>query len=196
MNADVLKQNIAKKLTFYRKNAGLTQSDLAERINYSDKSVSKWERGEGLPDIAVLVSLAELFGVSVEDFIISKPPRRPIKSVKRHTLSPLLAVGLVWLIATFSYFVLMLAAPDLPRTWLTFIYACPASFVVLVVFSRLWWKIPLQILSASGLIWTIAVSINVSFRLTYMYLIYVVAAVLQILMILWFVLIYDREKNR
>lgn len=54
----------------------------------------------------------------------------------------------------------------------------------------------MQILSASGLIWTIAVSINVSFRLTYMYLIYVVAAVLQILMILWFVLIYDREKNR
>ena len=74
MNEDVLKKNVSEKITFYRKAAGLTQLELAEKLNYSDKSVSKWERGDGLPDITVLTNMAELFGVSVDDLC---PPRRP-----------------------------------------------------------------------------------------------------------------------
>ena len=61
MNEDVLKKNVPEKITFYRKAAGLTQLELAEKLNYSDKSVSKWERGDGLPDITVLTNMAELF---------------------------------------------------------------------------------------------------------------------------------------
>ncbi len=196
MNEENLKKNIAKKLAFYRKNAGLTQSELAEKISYSDKSISKWERGEGLPDVAVLVTLSELFGVSLDDFINDKAPKKPIKALKKYTLIPLLSVGVAWLCATFVYFVLMLVMPDVPRLWLSFIYACPVSFIILVVFSSMWWKMIFQIFSVSGLIWTIAVSLDITFSLKYMYLIYVVAAVLQVLAILWYVLIYDRDKSR
>ena len=65
-----LKVTIAKNIQTLRKNTGLTQSGLAERLNYSDKAVSKWERGESLPDIAVLKEIADLFGVSV-DYLLS-----------------------------------------------------------------------------------------------------------------------------
>ena len=44
---------LAKNLAYYRKASGLTQLELAEKFNYSDKSVSKWERGEGFPDVFV-----------------------------------------------------------------------------------------------------------------------------------------------
>ena len=71
MNEETLRKNISQKITFYRKAAGLTQLELAEKLNYSDKSVSKWERGDGLPDITVLSNMAELFGISVDDFISS-----------------------------------------------------------------------------------------------------------------------------
>lgn len=64
-----IKENIANNITSLRKKNKWTQAELAERINYSDKAVSKWERGEAAPDIETLVQLAELFGVTVDYFV-------------------------------------------------------------------------------------------------------------------------------
>ena len=55
-----LKDIIAHNLVRLRQQAGLTQLKLAEKLNYSDKAVSKWEMGESIPDILVLIQLAEL----------------------------------------------------------------------------------------------------------------------------------------
>ena len=73
---DTLEEIVACNLTELRKNARLTQSELAEKINYSDKSVSKWERGEALPDLKVLTQLAGLFGVSI-DYFVTKDAGKP-----------------------------------------------------------------------------------------------------------------------
>ena len=68
-NLDTTNQRIAKNLIRYRKAANLTQAELAQKINYSDKSVSKWESGNGVPDIYILLKLAELYGGSVNDLV-------------------------------------------------------------------------------------------------------------------------------
>ena len=60
---------IAQNLALFRKLHGLTQAELAEAIGYSNKSVSKWERGEGLPDILMLISLSEIYSVTVSELI-------------------------------------------------------------------------------------------------------------------------------
>ena len=60
---------IAENLAFYRKLNGITQTELAEAIGYSNKSVSKWERGEGLPDILMLITLSEIYSVTVSELI-------------------------------------------------------------------------------------------------------------------------------
>ena len=65
-----LKKIIAQNLLNYRKQAHLTQAELAEKVGYSDKNVSKWERAEGIPDVLVLHQLAELYGVTVNDFLV------------------------------------------------------------------------------------------------------------------------------
>ena len=59
-------QIIADNLAYYRKAAGLTQLEIADKFNYSDKSISKWERGESDPDIARLKDLAVYFDVSID----------------------------------------------------------------------------------------------------------------------------------
>ena len=64
-----VKQIIAKNLVELRKQNRLTQLELAERLNYSDKAVSKWERGESIPDVITMKALADLFSVSVDYFI-------------------------------------------------------------------------------------------------------------------------------
>ena len=67
-----VKRTIASNIAHYRKECNLTQDELAELIFYSGKSVSKWERGDGVPDICVLVALADIFGVTVNDMLAEK----------------------------------------------------------------------------------------------------------------------------
>ena len=55
-----LKLIIAKNIVMLRRRDGMTQFELAQRLNYSDKAVSKWERGESVPDIAVLKALTDI----------------------------------------------------------------------------------------------------------------------------------------
>lgn len=57
-----------------RNRKGLTQKELAEQCNVTDKAVSKWERGEGCPDVTVLPKLAEVFGVEVESIMNGELP--------------------------------------------------------------------------------------------------------------------------
>ena len=52
-----------------RKKNNWTQAKLADKLNYSDKAISKWERAEAVPDIETLHALAELFGVTVDYFL-------------------------------------------------------------------------------------------------------------------------------
>lgn len=56
-------------LGMLRKARGATQQEIAEQLGVSNKTVSKWESGGGLPDIAVLPALAELYGVAVDDIL-------------------------------------------------------------------------------------------------------------------------------
>ena len=58
-----LREIIAKNIADLRREQNLTQAELAARLNYSDKAVSKWERGESMPDITVLKEIADLFSV-------------------------------------------------------------------------------------------------------------------------------------
>ena len=75
MDEQILRQTIANNLLFYRKKAGYTQLELAEKLNYSDKLISKWERAEGVPDIYTLCKLAELFRINVNSLINDSPKK-------------------------------------------------------------------------------------------------------------------------
>lgn len=78
-NLETTNQRIAKNLIYYRKAANLTQAELAQKINYSDKSVSKWESGNGVPDIYILLKLADLYGITVNDLVCEKSSVLPLK---------------------------------------------------------------------------------------------------------------------
>lgn len=192
MQEETLRQSIARNLTFYRKLAGHTQAELAEQLNYSDKSVSKWERGEGVPDIYVLQQIAELYRITVNDLISEEEPKPPLK--KPRVLILLLSLGLVWLAATVLFFALMLLCPTLPGKWLCFLYAVPVSGIILTVFTCLWWSLWKRCLSVAVIIWGLAVCIHLTVPLPGAFLIYVVAAVVQVIFILWFVLLHRQRK--
>lgn len=193
-NIELVNQTIAKNLIFYRKAAGLTQAEVAQKINYSDKSVSKWESGNGVPDIYILMQLADLFGVTVNDLIGVGEKVAPIDSRKKrnrlHLLIMLLSSGIVWLLATSLFVCSNLIAPE-RAWWLYFLFAIPVNAIVLIVFSGVWKYKTLNFISVSVLIWTLITAIFVLLNVTVgsqtrkWWLLYVLGAPVQLLEIEW-----------
>lgn len=191
-----VKENLAKNLISYRKSAKLTQSELAEKLNYSDKAVSKWERGESAPDISVLKEIADFYGVTI-DTLISEPneqielPKRKIS--KKRLLLSLLSAFLVWLVATACFMFLALIFPTMThKTWLSFIWAIPITFIVLLVLTSVWKKPLPTTLFVSFLVWTAILSLYLTlYNLItpppkMLWTLFLVGIPLQILTIIWF----------
>lgn len=190
---EALRQLIAENIAYYRRQSGDTQADLAEKLNYSDKSVSKWERGDGTPDIFILSKIADLYGITVQDLLRTK---KVPKSHTKHVLITLLSIGLVWLTMTvfFCAAKILNVLPD--WAWLLFIYAIPVSGIVWLVFSMLWWNLWMQALSGSIIIWGIGLSLVLSLPLDSLFLLFVICAVVQVLLILFFLLKYQNRKKK
>ncbi len=159
-----LPQIIAKNIASLRRSAGMTQAGLAEKIGYSDKSVSKWERAEGIPDVICLKKIADVFDVTVDYMLNAEhadaetdaqektivKTREPYK-VSYATVS-LLSVAGVWLLAFAVYIILKLCGVSF---MLGFVIACPITAVLLIIFNALWGKGKLQFWCVSLLVWSI-----------------------------------------
>ncbi|MFA7032330.1 MAG: helix-turn-helix domain-containing protein [Bacilli bacterium] len=201
---ETLTKTIAENLTYYRKKADLTQLQLAEHFNYSDKSVSKWERGESIPDTLVMKALADYYGITIDDFFKKEKvsTTRQIRNKKRLFII-LLSIGLVWLVAAFIFLLCVVLFKDFDFSWLCFIYALVPSFILLVVWSAIYHQRLQLLISVSGLVWTSALCLFLSFLLMVPaidkpFLIFIIGIPLQILAVLWYFLrttIKERKKT-
>lgn len=190
-----IRNNIAKNIAECRKRMNLTQAQLAEKLNYSDKAVSKWERAEAVPDIYILSELAKIFGTTVDELISAEPklPEQKQKQVFSFSkpIIALLSGGLVWVIATLCFAILQWCYVPFDN-WLCFIYAIPLTAIVEIVFNMLWGKKYVTTILVSLLIWTLALSFFLTFPKTDLWLIFIVCIPLQVLTVLW--LFLKRKK--
>ena len=199
MEENRIRTVLAEKLTAYRKRAGMTQAELAEKLNYSDKSISKWERGDGMPDLLVLCRLADFYDVPLDAFLREGPlARSQAEQKSRHIIITLISIGLAFFVAAIGFFVCYLL--KVPVRWLAFVYAVPVSMILLVVFSHKWSNLLWQALSVSGLVWTLCAAVYISFvaigGIQKVAMLFMVAAVFQVLIILWYVLMLVRKRNK
>ena len=178
-----LRKTVAKNIAAYRKAHHDTQLDLATKLNYSDKSVSKWERGESLPDVYILSQIADLYGVSVSALIGEIQPPKESKP-HYHMFILLLSLALTMAVATLLFSMFMICKVPYPA-WMFFVYALPVCSIICIVFTSLWWGILWQGVSVSALTWTLGLSLYLSFELENVSLIFLVCAALQVLTVLW-----------
>lgn len=140
MDSEKLKIQIGNNIAACRRQQGLTQAELAQKLNYSDKAVSKWERGESVPDVVTLVELARLFGISVDSLTGECPAQAPKKEIPRRRVDrnviQMLVSLLVWFVALFVYVVL--SSMQIPKSWIGFFYALPANAIVLLSLRSAW----------------------------------------------------------
>ena len=178
---------------------GLTQLEVAERFNYSDKSISKWERAEGLPDILVLKSLADFYNIRVDDFFREEKRRIIMSKKSKHWFIVGLSELLLWLVFGAAFVILSLAMPHAFQWWLVFIYASAASFILAVVWSGIYHQKLYQLLATTGIIWHTILSVFLTLLLNTsipnLWLLFIVGIPLQGLAILWYFLRKNIKKN-
>lgn len=155
-----LEQIVAANLADLRRTKGWTQAELAEKINYSDKSVSKWERGEGLPDLKVLSQLCNLYGVTLDSLVRPEGSaqelarKKPKKNIAPRVITELLAISVVFLIATVVYVSLSKYNP-----WTCFVWALPASFGLVALLNVRWKFRVCAIVFGSVFVWTLIAAV-------------------------------------
>ena len=199
-NENKQQELLAKNLVYYRKASGLTQLELAEKFNYSDKSISKWERGEGFPDVFVLKSLADFYGINVDDFYQEEHKQVIVqaKSIRKQIYIKLLSVGIAWVVVVGTFFFLNTLLKDSSfQSWLVFIYGLAITAIVLLVWDFIYHHRFNRMIETSCIVWFSALSIYLSILLmanANLPFIFLIAVPLQILEILWY--LFKRKKKK
>jgi transcriptional regulator with XRE-family HTH domain len=164
-----LKAVIAANIAELRKKEGMTQQDLASRLNYTDKAISKWERGESVPDVIVLKQIADLFGVTVDYLLCAEhespapaaaAPSADLKkqqSVRTRGFVTGMSVLMVWLAALVFFIVFDTASVDVRSHWIVFACAVPASFIVWLIMNTIWFNRRRNYFIISLLMWSLLI---------------------------------------
>lgn len=156
-------------LAALRKARGMTQQEAADQLGVSNKTVSKWENGAGLPDITVLPALAELYGVTADDILAGEtlrgrpaeaqgPARRRLLLLRLRTRFDLCFIGSLALgvLAAFRVAYVSLAAWPLSvgLLWIGYVLAVhPARYGDISLDAKIWENLYRKLLAASAVQW-------------------------------------------
>ena len=176
MDERKLRMQIGANIAAYRKRAGMTQAGLAEKLNYSDKAVSMWERGESVPDVVTMMAIAEQLGTTVNDLMVdpnalpkdSGPVEKTVERVVQRTLKRkankkiILALTsiLVWFVALLIFVVV--SSVGIPNSWLAFFFAVPADCIVMLSLRSAWRDFRWNRLLISGIMWGTLIAVYVT----------------------------------
>ena len=198
-----LKIIVGKNLSSLRKARKMTQAELADKFNYSDKAVSKWEQGATLPDIETLKQLCDFYGVTLDYLTkednIEAPAAIDDKKERAIYINRIITVCLldliVWMIATMIFVYPLIFKEGQSAYWPVFIYGVTASALLVIVLNFIFFK-KNPILSFVGwttLTWSALAAIYLHFMVfavpgKNLWPVFLIGAPLQMIFILWFII--------
>ena len=212
MNDEKLRAQLGANIASYRKRARMTQAALAEKINFSDKAVSKWERGESIPDLPTIMQLAEVFDVTVNDLLVdpdalpentgkveqimSKAVEKTLKRKANKKVILGLSSILVWFVALLSY--VIFSSLEMKNSWLAFIYAVPVDCIVCLSLRSAWRDFRWNQTLVSGIMWGTLASVFASLLMwadINMWKLFLLGIPGQIAIFLWFRLFRGTKEH-
>jgi transcriptional regulator with XRE-family HTH domain len=203
---EALRPIIAANISELRKSRGMTQQDLAAKLNYTDKAISKWERGESVPDIVVLKQIADMFGVTVDYLLCEIHEPAPIpeekaddgaaasetakrqQSIRTRGFVTGMSVLLVWMTATVLFIIFDTAEIDARSHWIVFACAVPASFIVWLILNSVWFNRRRNYLIISLLMWSVLILAFITiyiFSQRFLWLLFLLGFPGQAIVIMW-----------
>lgn len=202
MDSEKLKLQIGCNIAAHRKRCRLTQAELAQRLNYSDKAISKWERGESAPDVTTLVQLADQFHITVNDLVcdpnalpensgaVQKTMGRVVEKTLKRKANRNIILGLssllVWFVALLIFVVL--TSIPIEHGWIAFLFAIPADAIVMLSLRSAWHDFRWNRFLISTIMWgaLICLFTMLALFLKPYWLIFLLGIPGQIAILLWF----------
>lgn len=187
-----IKTTVASNLIALRKSKGLTQADVANALNYSDKSVSKWEHADSLPDISILSALADMYGVTL-DYLTHEDAEEQLAyvngkhkpDIERQLTIEILAVTIILLCSTVAFVYGYCFREVQYIFWQAYLWAIPASSILLLYFNRVWHKnILASIILKSILLWSLLLCIYLQFFDYKLWMIFIIGVPIEAIFIL------------
>lgn len=185
---ETLNEILSNNLTKLRKFNNYTQADIASKLDYSDKTISKWETGEIVPSIENLIKLAKLYNLTLDEITSPLPEEHFYLKTKNFDkqnkiIITLLAILAVWIVATvfFVYTNILLGT----NSWRVFIWAIPVSCIVALTFNKLWGKRIFTFIILSILIWSTITAIFLELIEYNLFATYFIGIPIQLSIILW-----------
>ena len=188
-----IKSIVARNISKLRQSNNMTQLELAEKLNYSDKAISKWERAESTPDISVLVEIANLFGVTLdylakEEYVEKAAIERKNGEAKynRKIIAYISESG-VWVIAILAFIITTLISKKATFQFLYLVYAVPITLIVKLVFNSIWFNPRNNYYIISLLMWSLLASVHITFLHFGIHaaIVYLIGVAGQIVIVLW-----------
>ena len=197
---DDLKIIVGKNLSALRKKRKLTQLELAEKMNYSDKAVSKWEQGATMPDLETLKQLCDFYGVTLDYLTDPENIENPHVDVSKqkvllvnHIIITCLLGMVIWMAATLTFVYPLLFLHKTTSYWPVFVWAVPLSAFVMLFCNRLYFKREkvVTLIGVSILIWSTLSGVFLHFMFftdqgTNLWLCFLLGIPLQAMIALWF----------
>lgn len=161
---DELRTTIGKNLSELRKKRGLTQAELAEQLNYSDKAISKWEHGDAMPSIENLIVICKFYNITLDQLTTEGIENiKVVDEDKQNKNNKIIITALsfftVWTLATIIYVAIIILYST--YYWNAFVWAIPASLIDLIVFNSIWGKRKFNFALITILIWALITAIYI-----------------------------------
>ena len=188
-----IKNIVASNISELRQANNMTQLELAEKLNYSDKTISKWERAESSPDISVLIAIADIFGVTLDYLVKAEhTEEKVVKNTPEETKYNRKAIAYIsesvgWLVAILAFIVTTLILKEITFQLLYFVYALPVALIVKLVFHSIWFNPRHNYFIISLLMWSLLATVHITFLFfgINVALIYLLGVGGQIVIVLW-----------
>jgi len=193
---------IGKNLAALRKKKKLTQIELAEKFNYSDKAVSKWEQGATMPDIETLCELCDFYGVTLDYLRDEKNILNPHYDTTKektilvnHVIMTLLLASIVWMVATIIFVYPIIFKHTKSSYWLVFVWSVPATCLTTLVANVIFFRRnkTVSFIFLTILVWSLLASVFLHFMIytdvSYnLWMLFILGIPSQIILILWFIM--------
>ncbi len=186
-----VKSVVAENLTQLRKAHGLTQAQLAEKFNYSDKAICRWEHGDTLPDINTLCALADFYGVTMNDLVdagfeVLEADKEAKTIFKYRMLISAMLLAAVWLFTVVAFITTIAFGKSY---WIVFVWAVPTSCFALMRF----WRgqavhSMIKIITYSIFVWSIITAMFLHFLIidgVNAWMLYLIGIPLEMIIIFW-----------
>ena len=191
-----IREIVCSNLIMLRKQNKLTQQDLASKISYSDKAISRWEKGEVLPDIEVLQQLSNIYNVPLSYMLEEHSKEDSVAFILRTTKR--IATVMLSYITVWTAFIVLYVYLKIWHDfnyWQLFVWALPISVLVLLVMNNIWGNKKYNIYLESFILWSLITAIFLQFLAEDVWLIYLVGVPIQLILIIQAVF-YPFNKKR